>query len=71
MTITDFFLADVMECSSSPCENNGTCTDEVNSFTCGCLQGYSGRYCETGEFKSQVNMSYSFLAFPCLVFCIC
>ncbi|XP_046361832.2 sushi, von Willebrand factor type A, EGF and pentraxin domain-containing protein 1-like isoform X2 [Haliotis rufescens] len=36
----------VLECVSSPCVNNGTCTDGVGNFTCQCSSGYTGTYCE-------------------------
>ena len=29
--------------------NGATCTDAVNSFTCGCAEGYTGTHCETGK----------------------
>lgn len=32
----------VLECVSSPCVNNGTCTDGVGNFTCQCSSGYTG-----------------------------
>ena len=38
---------DIDECASSPCQNGGTCTDSVNSYTCNCDAGYSGDNCET------------------------
>lgn len=47
-----FFLCvcvDIDECSSYPCQNGGTCTDGVNSFTCHCPPGFTGTLCETGE----------------------
>lgn len=34
------------ECESEPCFNNGTCTDQLNSFNCSCPQGFSGLQCE-------------------------
>ena len=43
-----FLLADINECSSNPCQNNGSCNEKVNSFSCGCVQGYTGSRCETG-----------------------
>ena len=30
--LTDAFIADVDECSSDPCQNGGTCTDEVAGY---------------------------------------
>ena len=38
---------DVNECSSDPCQNGGTCTDGVASYTCACSSGFSGTDCET------------------------
>ena len=39
---------EIDECSSNPCTHNGTCIDDVNSFTCSCVEGYTGQVCETG-----------------------
>ncbi|CAH3160812.1 unnamed protein product, partial [Pocillopora meandrina] len=37
-----------LPCSSSPCQNGGTCTptSEYNSYKCRCEQGFVGEYCE-------------------------
>lgn len=35
------------ECSSNPCQNQGTCYDGVNGYTCQCLVDYEGGNCET------------------------
>ena len=40
---------DIDECESDPCQNGGTCDDHVNSFTCECVDGFTGLHCETGE----------------------
>ena len=37
------------ECSSNPCLNGGTCTDECARYTCSCVYPYSGPNCEYGE----------------------
>ena len=37
------------ECSSSPCQNNATCYDEINGFTCNCSAGFYGRLCDIGQ----------------------
>lgn len=38
--------ADIDECASSPCRNNGICTDRVNEYQCTCISGFGGRNCE-------------------------
>ena len=40
--------ADVDECGSNPCANGGTCTDNVNSYSCSCDSGFSGSNCAVG-----------------------
>ena len=42
-------FVDIDECSSDPCMNGGTCTDDVNSYRCACIAGYSGEDCEIGN----------------------
>ena len=41
---------EINECSSSPCQNGGSCIDQVNSHTCICPAGYNGTNCETGMY---------------------
>ena len=45
--------SDIDECSSSPCGNNGNCTDEVNSYSCQCDAGYNGTHCDIGQWISE------------------
>lgn len=40
---------DIDDCQSNPCQNGGTCIDEVNSFVCLCLPSYGGATCEKGN----------------------
>ena len=40
---------DVDDCHSNPCQNGGTCIDEINSFVCLCLPSYGGATCEKGN----------------------
>lgn len=42
---------DIDDCASTPCENGATCEDGVNSYTCKCKDGYTGKNCETGKMK--------------------
>lgn len=37
----------INECLSSPCKNNGTCTDGDNSYTCICTDRWAGQDCAT------------------------
>jgi hypothetical protein len=37
----------ILACSSTPCQNGGTCIEGNESFTCQCVPGYSGYVCET------------------------
>ncbi|XP_036807238.1 coagulation factor VII [Oncorhynchus mykiss] len=34
-------------CLVNPCKNNGTCVYMDDSYTCQCLEGYEGKYCQT------------------------
>ena len=49
MFINSNFSADIDECSSSPCQNGGTCIDGINSYTCVCVPGHAGDNCEIGN----------------------
>ena len=42
-------MVDIDECATSPCQNSGSCTDQINGYTCNCLDGYDGTDCETGN----------------------
>eukprot|EP00058_Branchiostoma_floridae_P024950 XP_002610440.1 hypothetical protein BRAFLDRAFT_85579 [Branchiostoma floridae] len=44
-------VSDIDECASSPCQNGGSCTDGVDSFSCDCAIGYSGDFCEADELE--------------------
>lgn len=41
--------ADGDQCASSPCQNGGSCEDQLRSYICFCPDGFEGRNCETGE----------------------
>lgn len=49
----------VDECLSNPCQNNGTCMDFTNGFTCQCPAGYVGKFL---RYSSSVEVIfYTFL----------
>jgi hypothetical protein len=41
------------ECSSSPCENGGTCLDATGFYSCICQQGFSGTNCAIADSDCQ------------------
>ncbi|XP_063426267.1 proprotein convertase subtilisin/kexin type 6-like [Mytilus trossulus] len=42
-------LPNIDQCTSTPCQNNGTCTNNVYSYSCECPDGYSGTSCQTSS----------------------
>ena len=38
-------------CDSGPCQNGGTCKNHVETYTCTCLDKYTGTNCESGAFR--------------------
>ena len=46
--VTPIFLSDINDCDPVPCQNGGTCTDQLNGYTCTCVVGYTGDNCQTG-----------------------
>ena len=49
-------------CLSSPCKNGGRCnvSNGGNSFTCACINGFTGQFCQTRKFLIQL---FSFFLF--------
>ncbi|KAI4539022.1 hypothetical protein MG293_011289, partial [Ovis ammon polii] len=41
--------ADGDQCASSPCQNGGSCEDQLQAYICFCPDGFEGRNCETGR----------------------
>ena len=60
-------ISDIDECAASPCQNQGTCTDQVNDYTCECVAGFIGDDCETGEYP--INMPLCASTGPVLCQC--
>ena len=51
---------DIDECASIPCQNGGSCTDQVNSYACNCVDGYDGTNCETGNNDASYAICYEY-----------
>ena len=49
-------IADINECDSSPCQNDGTCSNLENRYRCTCKRGFTGMNCETGN--TEINPSF-------------
>lgn len=47
---------DTNECANSPCDNGGTCLNDVGSFRCKCPPNWEGRYCRKGGFVYCKNL---------------
>ena len=54
-----YLILDV--CQSNPCQNNGTCAEVINSFTCQCMPGWTGTKCETGKQICCINATVGFM----------
>lgn len=40
---------DIDECASMPCQNNATCNNLLDMYTCDCPDGFEGVNCENGK----------------------
>ena len=50
INVNNYYVVDINECLSSPCENGGTCsTPQLNMFSCKCAAGYTGTNCDSGK----------------------
>ena len=41
-----FLTEDIDECLAEPCGNEGTCENTDGSFTCFCVEGWTGETCD-------------------------
>lgn len=67
-----FVFSDIDECASSPCENDATCEDGVNSYICKCKDGFAGKNCEESKCwpcKRQFRMSSTLFLHIRLMIC--
>ena len=51
-----YSLENTDDCSGNECQNDATCLDALNSYTCQCAEGFEGNYCE-----SMNNIASSFI----------
>ena len=51
MSLSLFYVVDIDECESNPCENGGTCADAVNGYSCECAPGFTDANCKTGTYE--------------------
>ena len=68
---------DINECVSSPCQNGGTCTEQVDGYSCACSTGWEGptcagnidacltNPCENGKCRDVASGSPQFGTFSC------
>ena len=42
-------FSDIDDCYPDPCQNNSTCVDGVNDYTCNCTAGYYGKNCSQSK----------------------
>lgn len=43
---------EIDECESNPCQNGGTCLDEIGKFSCVCVDDYIGETCNELKIKN-------------------
>uniref|UniRef100_K1QKZ4 Putative fat-like cadherin-related tumor suppressor-like protein n=1 Tax=Magallana gigas TaxID=29159 RepID=K1QKZ4_MAGGI len=46
---------DINECASNPCQNGGTCFNNINSFSCSCPGHVYGTTCEYGKLRNNTH----------------
>ena len=44
---------DANECDPNPCQNEGSCVDGDDEYTCDCADGWTGNNCQTGSFTKK------------------
>jgi len=56
------FLFVVSPCANNPCENNGTCSVDVNgNATCTCDGNWNGTYCQGILKKREITVLYGII----------
>lgn len=44
-----YYYSDIDECVGNACQNSATCVDGINEYTCVCVAGYDGTFCENSK----------------------
>ena len=52
LSVTYFLLTDVNECEAAtpPCENGGTCVNDIGDYHCECPPEWTGKNCRTSMY---------------------
>ena len=48
-------FVDIDECATIPCQNGGSCIDQINGYSCNCDDGYNGTNCENGNCQTLLH----------------
>ena len=67
LSTNNYIIDNIDECDSSPCLNDGTCTDGLASYTCACRHGWTGPQCAFGTRTKVLGISFCGENFICRV----
>lgn len=45
----------ITDCANVTCQNGGKCVNQMSTFSCTCVHGFSGKYCEQGKCNNGVR----------------
>ena len=51
VTILPWYFTDIDDCVPNPCKFNGTCIDQINDYTCDCVDGFRGKTCDESKYN--------------------
>ncbi len=52
-------ITEIDECLSNPCQNDGSCNDEINGYSCTCQEGFEGPACEISKYCNYSDLHSS------------